>query len=286
MESVLTTEIKDTIQKALDFCEKKEFEQAALILKSEAERVENLNLRAADGGECYSFNTLMEMELFKSLHPDLSPVTSIEEPLNRLYAMYGSVLLELGKLEEAEEALAIAMDWNPVSADIAFEHAEVFKQKKDLETFKKLTAAIFPIAYKRRELAHCYRNIGYYFVEKQYYEEAVGSYLLSMSFADAEGRYQAEQELKYIYDETKGEAKRPSIGAMRSYGEKYGFPIGPDAKIIETALLHGKTMLAEKKYQHAAYFLDIAYKLTENKEIQQVLDEVNTYLVKQATTKH
>ena len=44
--------------------------------------------------------------------------------------------------------------------------------------------------------------------------------------------------------------------------------------MIETALLHGKTMLAEKKYQHAAYFLDIAYKLTENKEIQQVLDEV------------
>ena len=225
MESVLTMEIKNTIQQALDFCEKKKIEQAGSVLKSEVERVEALNLRAADGKECYSFNTLMEMELFKSLRPDLAPVTSIEEPLNRLYAMYGSVLLELGKLDEAEEALAIAMDWTPVSADIAFEHAEVFKQKKDLETFKKLTAAIFSIAYKRRELAHCYRNIGYYFVEKQYYEEAVGSYLLSMSFADAEGRYQAEQELKYIYDETKGEAKRPSIGAMRLMAKNMASPL-------------------------------------------------------------
>ncbi len=93
--------------------------------------------------------------------------------------------------------------------------------------------------------------------------------------------YQAEQELHYIYEETKGEAERPSIGAMRSYGEKYGFPIGPDEKVIETAMLYGKTMLAQKKFQHASYFLDIAYKLTENKEIKQVLDGVNEQLAAQ-----
>ena len=137
-----------------------------------------------------------------------------------------------------------------------------------------------PVA-ERREIARCYRNIGYYFVEQQMWDEAVGCYLLSMSFGEAEGRYQAEQELHYIYEETKGEAERPSIGAMRSYGEKYGFPIGPDEKVIETAMLYGKTMLAQKKFQHASYFLDIAYKLTENKEIKQVLDGVNEQLAAQ-----
>ena len=117
MESVLTMEIKNTIQQALDFCEKKKIEQAGSVLKSEVERVEALNLRAADGKECYSFNTLMEMELFKSLRPDLAPVTSIEEPLNRLYAMlltmfkcHGSLMilaleLVLIMLEEIEKVL-------------------------------------------------------------------------------------------------------------------------------------------------------------------------------------
>ena len=110
------------------------------------------------------------------------------------------------------------------------------------------------------------------------WDEAVGCYLLSMSFADAEGRYQAELELKYIHEETEGQAQRPSIGAMRSYGEKYGFPIGPDAKIIETAMQYGKAMLANKKYEHANYFFVFSYKLTESKELKELIDSINKAL--------
>lgn len=273
--SALTEEINAAIAKALDLCEKKENKSAAAELKAEIERVEKLNLYQDGQADYYDFNTLMEMVMFQRKHPELKRLVDIEEPLNKLYAMYGSILLELGELDRAQEALEIAMDWNPMSADIAFEYAEVFKQRKDFEGMKKVTVEIFPIAYKRHEIARCYRNIGYYFIEKQLWDEAVGSYLLSMTFAEAEGRYSAEQELKYIYDETNGEANRPSLGAMRSYSQKYNFPIGPDSNIIETALLYGKTMLANKKYQHAAYFLDIAYKLTESKELKELLDGLN-----------
>lgn len=273
--SALTEEINAAIAKALDLCEKKENKSAAAELKAEIERVEKLNLYQDGQADYYDFNTLMEMVMFQRKHPELKRLVDIEEPLNKLYAMYGSILLELGELDRAQEALEIAMDWNPMSADIAFEYAEVFKQRKDFEGMKKATVEIFTIAYKRHEIARCYRNIGYYFIEKQLWDEAVGSYLLSMTFAEAEGRYSAEQELKYIYDETNGEANRPSLGAMRSYSQKYNFPIGPDSNIIETALLYGKTMLANKKYQHAAYFLDIAYKLTESKELKELLDGLN-----------
>jgi len=273
--NALKKKIEDALSQALSLAGEKDVEAAVDILHQQIEAVEALNLYNDGRADYYDFNTLMEMVMFQSQHPEIHPVSDIEEPLNRLYAMYGSLLLEQGKLNEAQEALAIAMDWNPMSADIAFEHAEVFKQKKDWEKLKELTIAIFPIAYKRREIAHCYRNLGYYFVEKQMWDEAVGCYLLSMSFADAEGRYQAELELKYIHDETEGQAQRPSIGALRSYGEKYGFPIGPDSKIIETAMQSGKTMLANKKYEHAQYFLDIAYKLTESKELKELLDGIN-----------
>lgn len=273
--NALKKKIEDALSQALSLAGEKDVEAAVDILRQQIEAVEALNLYNDGRADYYDFNTLMEMVMFQSQHSEIHPVSDIEEPLNRLYAMYGSLLLEQGKLDEAQEALAIAMDWNPMSADIAFEHAEVFKQKKDWEKLKELTIAIFPIAYKRREIAHCYRNLGYYFVEKQMWDEAVGCYLLSMSFADAEGRYQAELELKYIHDETEGQAQRPSIGALRSYGEKYGFPIGPDSKIIETAMQYGKTMLANKKYEHAQYFLDIAYKLTESKELKELLDGIN-----------
>ena len=274
-KGILTKEINDVLTQAVELAQNKKAAEAEAALKAEIDKVEQLNLYNDGHADYYDFNTLMEMVMFQSQHPEIQPVADIEEPLNRLYAMYGSILLEQGKLDEAEEALAIAMDWNPMSAAIAFEHAEVFKQKKDWEKFKELTTTVFPIAYKRKEIAHCYRNLGYYFVEKQMWDEAVGCYLLSMSFADAEGRYQAELELKYIHEETEGQAQRPSIGALRSYGEKYGFPVGPDAKIIETAMQYGKAMLANKKYEHANYFLDIAYKLTESKELKELLDGIN-----------
>ena len=274
-KGILTKEINDVLTQAVELAQNKKAAEAEAALKAEIEKVEQLNLYNDGHADYYDFNTLMEMVMFQSQHPEIQPVADIEEPLNRLYAMYGSILLEQGKLDEAEEALAIAMDWNPMSAAIAFEHAEVFKQKKDWEKFKELTTAVFPIAYKRKEIAHCYRNLGYYFVEKQMWDEAVGCYLLSMSFADAEGRYQAELELKYIHEETEGQAQRPSIGALRSYGDKYSFPVGPDAKIIETAMQYGKSMLANKKYEHANYFLDIAYKLTESKELKELLDGIN-----------
>lgn len=276
--NALTKKINATLTQAVTLAGEKDVAAAVDILQQQIAEIEALNLYQDGRADYYDFNTLMEMVMFQSQHPEIQQASDIEEPLNRLYAMYGSLLLEQGKLAEAEEALAIAMDWNPMSADIAFEHAEIFKQKKDWEKFKQLTVAIFPIAYKRRELAHCYRNLGYYFVEKQMWDEAVGCYLLSMSFADAEGRYQAELELKYIHEETEGQAQRPSIGAMRSYGEKYAFPIGPDAKIIETALQYGKAMLANKKYEHANYFLDIAYKLTESKELKDLLDKINAQI--------
>ena len=274
-KGILTKEINDVLTQAVELAQNKKAAEAEAALKAEIDKVEQLNLYNDGHADYYDFNTLMEMVMFQSQHPEIQPVADIEEPLNRLYAMYGSILLEQGKLDEAEEALAIAMDWNPMSAAIAFEYAEVFKQKKDWEKFKELTTAVFPIAYKRKEIAHCYRNLGYYFVEKQMWDEAVGCYLLSMSFADAEGRYQAELELKYIHEETEGQAQRPSIGALRSYGDKYGFPVGPDAKIIETAMQYGKSMLANKKYEHANYFLDIAYKLTESKELKELLDGIN-----------
>jgi hypothetical protein len=37
-------------------------------------------------------------------------------------------------------------------------------------------------------------------------------------------------------------------------------------------------MLANKKYEHSVYFLDIAYKLTENKELKDLLDKINAQI--------
>ena len=108
--NALKKKIEDALSQALSLAGEKDVEAAVDILRQQIEAVEALNLYNDGRADYYDFNTLMEMVMFQSQHPEIHPVSDIEEPLNRLYAMYGSLLLEQGKLDEAQEALAIGAD--------------------------------------------------------------------------------------------------------------------------------------------------------------------------------
>ena len=101
--SALTKEINEKLTQAVDLCQHEQAEQAAAILKAEIEKLEALNLYNDGRADYYDFNTLMAMVMFQSRNPQVK-ASDIEEPLNRLYAMYGSVLLELGNLDAAKDA--------------------------------------------------------------------------------------------------------------------------------------------------------------------------------------
>ena len=96
-ENALTKKINDALAQAATLVEEKDVAAAADILRQEIEGVEKLNLYNDGQADYYDFNTLMEMVMFQSQHPEMQPVADIEEPLNRLYAMYGSLLLEQRK---------------------------------------------------------------------------------------------------------------------------------------------------------------------------------------------
>ena len=193
-------------------------------------------------------------------------------PLADIYLLYGSLLVDLKRIKEAQEAFKTALHWNPVSFMITSEYIETYKVLGDYDAFIKLTIDAFKIAFHPQDIARCYRNLGFYFVEKELYSEATATYLMSLQYE--KDSKQAQSELYYINKKTDGTIKPPSMDDLTQYSEKYGFPMGADQDILSLSYSYGQHFYKEKAFDAAKYFLGITYGLTDDPEIKKMIDDI------------
>jgi tetratricopeptide (TPR) repeat protein len=200
---------------------------------------------------------------------DLRPA---QLPYTEIYLLYGSLLVEMKRYAEAQEALRKGLRWNPVSFNMTSEYIETYKVTGDLEKFFSLTKEAFKIAFRSSDVARCYRNLGYFFVEKKLWSEATACYLLSLQY-DHDSKT-AQSELYFINSSAEGKIQEPSIDQAREYREKYGFPIGADEDVIGLAVSYGKHFLEQGALNAAKYFLSIAYDLTGSDDILKIIEQL------------
>lgn len=222
--------------------------------------------------EYFTFYELFEEILYDIYNKPEKTLRKAEFPFAAIYFQHGSLLFEQKRYLEARAALEKARRWNPANAKIAFEYIETYKQLGEIEKFAELTKETFKYAFRPDDLARCYRNLGYYFVEKELYEEAAGCYFLSLQY-DSENKM-AQSELYYIQTKAKKEFTPPTIDELNKYGAKYGFPIGADDDVLGIAVAHGDHFAEKGKNEVAVYFLEIAYALTDDEEIKETIEQL------------
>lgn len=250
---------------------KKEFKKAEQMMVAIVDEIEKAPMFQNDKvSEYYTFNEAFEEILYRHLYKPKREIRRAEIPYSEIYLQYGSLLFELKRYQEARAALEKAVRWNPISLKVAFEYMETFKAVGALEEFASHTRSAFKHAYRAKDLARCYRNMGYYFVEKLEYRAAMGCYILSMQY-DRDSR-NAQSELYYIQTKTDGTLKQPNMEDMKLYSETYGFPIGADDNIIGLSYTYGKHFMDEGDTELAQYFLGIVYELTEDGEVKGILN--------------
>lgn len=199
-------------------------------------------------------------------------IKTTELSYSDIYLQHGCLLVELQKYVEARKYLEKAIRWNPVSGKIQFEYMETFKAVIDIDKFAELNTKVFQYAYTPEYVARCYRNMGYYFIEKKLYKEATACYLMSLEF-DKENK-NAHLEIYYIKSKLSQSYEEPTVDEIKNYSEKYGFPIGPHKDIMGLALAYGNHFIEEHIPQAAIYFLKIAYDLTEDEEIEKMISMI------------
>jgi tetratricopeptide (TPR) repeat protein len=265
--------IDDSLNQAEQLIFKKDFDKALKVIEDLIfELDENQPYRDDEVSEYYNFEEYFEEVLFKELNNPEKELRRVPVPYTRIYNMYGYILYELDKFDEAKKCLEIGLGWNPVSFKLMAEYCEILKIKDDMENFFKLTLNAFKIAFRPQNVARCFRNLGYYFAGKELYSEAKVAYIMSLQFErDSE---QALKELYYVDEKTNHQLEKPPIEKVKVYSEEYGFPIGADLDVLNLAFEKGKEGLEKRNPGLARYFFTILYDLTNDPDIKAALDKL------------
>lgn len=131
--------------------------------------------------------------------------------------------------------LGLALKWNPYNSDAIFEYNEIFKIEGKLEEYKDRTIEIFSKLYDPHDLARFYRNLGYYYIEREEWELAKAIYVYSMRFDNND---KAKNELIYIMQKNNSQ-ELPTPEKVKLMLEKYYIPTKiseRNMKIIEEML--------------------------------------------------
>lgn len=218
------------------------------------------------------FDEPFEKVLYVFRNAPEKKVREIGLPATEIYLLCGNLLCEMQRYEEARDVLKKGLHRDPVSFRLTAGYLDTFKAGGDLETFFRLTLDAFKLAFRPAYVAACFRNLGYYFEEKQLYPEAVTVYSLSLPYDKESGP--AEAALLRIREKTGGELPEPSAEQIAAYAERYGFPLSAEQGIPELAASCGKRFLEQGDTDSAAYFLTIAYELSHDREIRELLEQL------------
>ena len=123
------------------------------------------------------------------------------------YTYLGSIAVEKKNFSKAREMLKQALRWNPYNTEAIFEY-----KKATLETIQKI--------YNPLDMARFYRNLGYYYIERQEWELAKAIYLYSMRFDNGE---KAKHELIYIMQQINSQ-ELPKLESIKGILEKHYIP--------------------------------------------------------------
>jgi len=223
--------------------------------------------------EYYTFEEPFQEMLFRDAFKPTKTLRQAGVPYSQIYLLYTYLLFETKRYKEALTAIERAVRWNPVSTQIAFEGGELFRALGDWNAFMKSTLMAFRYAYKKEDIAHCFRNLGYWFAEKQKWTEAIACLQESMKYEPES--HLAVQELAYIHLASKGQASKPGPDTLKAASREYGFPVPWNVDIIKTALSWAQHFMTEdKNSEMARYCLNIANALYPNEQIQQLLDSL------------
>lgn len=245
---------------------------ALLPLLKESEKLEESELNLDDKNCYFRFRDSLDIYVYEKLYKPKKEIVQVKHNFSDIYHRYGYILIELGRIDVAEIYLKKALRWNPVNSNILFELGEVYKLKNDMDSYFKIAKEALKYARNNSELARSYRNLGYYFIEKEKYEEAICCNYLSCNFEENEKVY---AELFFITEKTGKTIKRPSITKIGKMLSKYNIQLGVSDFILGIAygIAEGYRQTGEMEF--AKVFYNVVYELTDDVDIKRIIDELS-----------
>lgn len=196
------------------------------------------------------------------------------KPLLDLYYIYGFLLFENQEFEEAEESLKKALQINPVSSRVILELSEIYKMHTP--TFNKFiiyTSDALKYAYYPQDIARCYRNLGYYYIEENQLDVATALFKYSMEY---EMSIMAYNELQYI--ESKGHNINITLNEAVTILESKNIQIGVNPFVLDTLNELAMEYEKNKLYNQSLYFYNLLYNINHDEKTSDKINEIKILL--------
>ena len=277
IERLINKEI-DKMTKIIDQAElqiqKKNFKKALEILDPAIKEIE-----AEDGGlrmfrddsvnEYHYFRNPLEEMLYKKTMKPERTMRKMPIDLGRPYYLCGFLYFELKQYDKARDSLNKAVKINPVNVTSIFELAEIDKMNRDWDHYLTLSKQCLSLSYTGPDIARAYRNLGFYYIEKQEYDVATALYHMSMFYQEST---MAQSELFIIQQLAGKVSSGPKTDDIEEIFKKNGIQYGPNDLIVNIAFGIAKTAEQEGYTGLARYYYSVLYELTFSDEVKEWLD--------------
>lgn len=263
------TEIEPLWNKARELSKAGEYSDALTYAEQAVEKIEKSGVCTEDDKyEYHCFDEVFENVLYSHMFEPEKELKIIDEPLSRIYLDCGALLYEAKRFDDAMVALEKGMKWNPMDARIRFEYGEVFKVRHEMESFFEITKETMPFLFRFEDMARCYRNLGFYFIETKKYDVAMALYLLSLHFEYNEIALSEMEYIKDMCNDVKTDMSTEEILSLIKQEQLY---LMPAEHVLNLAYSYGNHMLENDMKDGAKYFFEIVYKATKNKKVEEIL---------------
>ncbi len=224
---------------------------------------------------CIEFDNALEYLFYVNRYGASKEIQQPALSVAELYLLYAYILIEKREFQKAFDVIDRALERKPLFTDIMFERAEIYKLQADMDGFFKTTVETFPFCYRREDIARYFRNLGYFFIEKEDWPEAMFCYIVSTHWHSTEV---AESQMFHITSKSGYVFEAENINPCRQRLEERGAPFYPEPLWVSCALYMGDLAKQEKEYEGALSYYSVAYDLTEDAGILAKIEECKAHL--------
>ena len=133
----------------------------------------------------FDFRSVTDEVVWRAHNEEPRTIRGATEPFARIYFTYGSCLFEAQRYDEAIEACAKAIRWNPADVGLRFELGESYKRLGDMGSYERILGELYPYVATADELAHYHRAMGYLHIELGSFRLAAAHLMVSLLFENS-----------------------------------------------------------------------------------------------------
>ena len=227
-----------------------------------------------DDAEYHFFTNTLEELIFMRYIGSKKEIKYIptNQPVLDLYYIYGFLLLEDNQFEKSEKYLKKAIKINPVSSRVILELSEIYKiHTYTYNKYYMFVSDALKYAYYPQDIARCYRQLGFYYIEENQMEIALALFIYSMEY---ELSPQAYSEINYI--QSKNSELKLNLDECINIIKNKNIQLGVNPFVLDTLYELADEYEKNRLYSQSLYYYEIIYDLTNDENILEKIKNITS----------